>query len=69
MTIQEALNRLHLREDWNTVLDHIKVEFDSAMLDFQTPELLDNPQKLARLAGEISALDRLLKTFSHAEEE
>ncbi|MAM93001.1 MAG: hypothetical protein CMI15_16260 [Opitutaceae bacterium] len=69
MTLQESLNSLHTREDWDCILDHIKVELETAMLDFQTPELLDNPQKLARLAGEISAFDRLLRVFSHAEEE
>ena len=68
MNLQEALIKLHTREDWDCSLDHIKVELETAMLDFQTPELLDNPQKLARLAGEISAFDRLLRVFSHAEE-
>ena len=68
MTLQKALFQLHAREDWDVILDHIKVELETAMLDFQTPELLDNPQKLARLAGEISALDRLLRVFSHGEE-
>ena len=68
MNLQEALIKLHTREDWDCILDHIKVELETAMLDFQTPELLDNPQKLARLAGEISAFDRLLRVFSNAEE-
>jgi len=69
MTLQKALFQLAAREDWDVILDHIKVELETAMLDFQTPELLDNPQKLARLAGEISAFDRLLRVFSHAEAE
>ena len=69
MTLQKALLQLHAREDWDVILDHIRVELETAMLDFQTPELLDNPQKLARLAGEISALDRLLRVFSHDEAE
>ena len=68
MTLQKALLQLHAREDWDVILDHIKVELEPAMLDFQTPELLDNPQKLARLAGEISAFDRLIRVFSHDEE-
>ena len=68
MTLQKALLQLHAREDWDVILDHIRVELETAMLDFQTPELLDNPQKLARLAGEISALDRLLRVLSHDEE-
>jgi hypothetical protein len=68
MTLQKALLQLHAREDWDVILDHIRVELETAMLDFQTPELLDNPQKLARLAGEISAFDRLIRVFSHGEE-
>ena len=68
MTLQKALLQLHAREDWDVILDHIKVELETAMLDFQSPDQLDNPQKLARLAGEISALDRLLRVFSHGEE-
>ena len=68
MTLQKALLQLHAREDWDVILDHIKVELETAMLDFQSPDQLDNPQKLARLAGEISALDRLLRVFSHDEE-
>ena len=68
MTLQKALLQLHAREDWDVILDHIRVELETAMLDFQSPDQLDNPQKLARLAGEISALDRLIRVFSHGEE-
>ena len=68
MTLQKALLQLHAREDWDVILEHIKVELETAMLDFQSPDQLDNPQKLARLAGEISALDRLIRVFSHGEE-
>ena len=69
MTLQKALLQLHAREDWDVILDHIRVELETAMLDFQSPDQLDNPQKLARLAGEIAALDRLIRVFSHAEED
>ena len=68
MTLQKALLQLHAREDWDVILDHIRVELETAMLDFQSPDQLANPQKLARLAGEISALDRLIRVFSHGEE-
>ena len=69
MTLQKALLQLHAREDWDVILDHIRVELETAMLDFQSPDQLDNPQKLARLAGEIAALDRLIRVFSHVEED
>lgn len=66
MTLAEAIENLHAREDWDTVVAHVRAELNSAMLDFQTPDLLDNPQKLARLAGEIAAFDRLVRIFSNA---
>ena len=66
MTLAEAIEYLHAREDWDTVVAHVRAELNSAMLDFQTPDLLDNPQKLARLAGEIAAFDRLVRIFSNA---
>ena len=69
MTLTEVLKNMRAREDWEVIVGYIRTELETAMLDFQTPELLDNPQKLARLAGEIAALDRLIRVFSHAEED
>ena len=59
MTLQQALNRLKGRDDWNIVLDYLLAERESAIGDFQSADHLDNPTKLARLSGEISALDRI----------
>lgn len=69
MTLQQALNNMRAREDWGVIVDHVRIELETAMLDFQSPDQLDNPHKLARLAGEIAALDRLIRVFSHAEED
>ena len=69
MTLTEALKNLRAREDWDTIVAHVRTELETAMMDFQSPDQLDNPQKLARLAGEIAALDRLIRVFSHAEED
>ena len=66
MTLADAIENLRAREDWDTVVAHVRAELNSAMLDFQTPDRLDNPQKLARLAGEIAAFDRLVRIFSNA---
>ena len=67
MTLTEALNQMRAREDFEVIVGHIRIELETAMMDFQSPDQLDNPQKLARLAGEIAALDRLIRVFSHAE--
>ena len=59
MTLKDALLRLRGRDDWEIVLDYLMAERESALGDFQSPDHLDNPTKLARLSGEISALDRI----------
>jgi hypothetical protein len=37
---------------------------EAALMDFQHSDLTDNPHKLAKLAGEIAALDRVLRVLS-----
>jgi hypothetical protein len=63
MNIKQALSRLRGREDWGVVLDYLAAEREQAIGDFQMSEQLDTPNKLARLAGEISALDRIHQTL------
>ena len=64
MTLREAIPHLSGLPAWEAVLGHLETERDSALSDFQDYELLDNPQRLARLGGEIAALDRLLRSFN-----
>ena len=64
MTLPLALARLRGRDDWEVVIAHVAAERDAALADFQDGSLLDSPQQLARLAGEIGALDRLWRIFS-----
>lgn len=63
MTFQQALDRLKGRDDWDIILDYLSAERESAIGDFQSPDHLDNTVKLARLSGEISAIDRILITL------
>jgi hypothetical protein len=63
MTFKQALSRLRGRDDWDIVLDYLLAERESAIGDFQSADHLDNPAKLARLSGEISALDRIYQTL------
>ena len=60
---------LHGRDDWNAVLEYLEKERESCLGDFQDPERLENPQALARLAGEISAFDRALRNLTYDSEE
>jgi hypothetical protein len=64
MTIKDALLRLKDREDWDEVLDYRAKERDAALMDFQHSDLTDNPHKLAKLAGGIAAIDRVLRVLS-----
>ena len=70
MNLKDAVPRLYGNDAFDAVLDYLRAERDAALHDFQDPDLLDNPQKLARLAGEIAALDRTLKNLDpeHAPE-
>jgi hypothetical protein len=65
MTLKEALTRLHSREDWDEVLDYLAKEREAAIMDFQHTDLTDNPHKLAKLAGEIAAIDRVLRVLQN----
>ena len=64
MTLKQALTRLKDRDDWDEVLICLAKEREAALMDFQHSDLTDNPHKLAKLAGEIAALDRVLRVLS-----
>ena len=64
MTLPQALARLRGRDDCKVVLHYLSAERYAALQDFQNGDLLDNPQKLARLSGEIAALDRIEQTLA-----
>lgn len=65
MTFDQAIASLSIREEWGVVLDFIQEERESAISDFQNPDYIDNACKLARLAGEIAALDRVLQNLQN----
>ena len=66
MTFDQAIASLSIREEWDVIIDFITEQREIAIADFQNPDLTDNPSKLARLAGEIAALDRVLQNFQNA---
>ena len=69
MNLSKAIARLHGRDDWNVVLDYLEKEREGCLSAFQDPARLENPQFLARLAGEISAFDRALRNLRYDDRE
>ena len=65
MTLKQALTRLKDRHDWDEVLIYLAKEREAALMDFQHSDLTDNPDKLAKLAGEIAAIDRVLRVLQN----
>jgi hypothetical protein len=68
MTLNEALISLANRDDFSVVRRFIEEQKEFCLSDFQDPELIDNPSKLARLAGEIGALVRIVESLKEPDD-
>ena len=68
MTLPEALASLADRDDFQVVRRFIESQLDFCLADFQDPDLIDNPSKLARLAGEIGGLTRIVEALKGEED-
>ena len=68
MTLDEALISLKGRDDFQVVRRFIEDQKEFALSDFQDPETIDNPTKLARLAGEIGGLSRLVEALKEPDD-
>jgi hypothetical protein len=64
MTLPEALASLSDRDDFKVVRRFILEQRDFCLSDFQDSQLIDNPSKLARLAGEIGGLTRIVEALN-----
>lgn len=67
MTLGDAVAGLGEQTEWVVIKDFIKEQRDICLVDFQDYTHVDNPQKLARLSGEIAGLTRILEAFDNAE--
>jgi hypothetical protein len=61
MELSVALARLGSDEYFAAVVEFVKSERERCLVDFQNLDMVEKPQALAYLAGEIAAFDRLLK--------
>ena len=67
MTLSDAVAGLGEQTEWVVIKDFIKEQRDMCLVDFQDYNHVDNPQKLARLSGEIAGLTRILESLENAE--
>jgi len=67
MTLADAVAGLGQQTEWVVIKDFIKEQRDICLVDFQDYNHVDNPQKLARLSGEIAGLTRIMESLENAE--
>ena len=67
MTLGDAIAGLGNQTEFKVVKDFIKEQRDMCLVDFQDYTHVDNPQKLARLSGEIAGLTRIIESLDNAE--
>ncbi len=69
MNLSDAIAGLNDQTEWKFVKKFIKEQRDSCLVDFQDYTHVDNPQKLARLSGEIAGLSRLISCIENEEDD
>ena len=67
MNLGDAVAGLGDQTEWLVIKDFIKEQRDMCLVDFQDYPHVDNPQKLARLSGEIAGLTRIIESLENAE--
>ena len=67
MNLGDAIAGLGDQTEFQVVKDFIKEQRDLCLVDFQDYTHVDNPQKLARLSGEIAGLTRIIESLENAE--
>ena len=67
MNLGDAVAGLGDQTEWLVIKEFIKEQRDMCLVDFQDYTHVDNPQKLARLSGEIAGLTRIIESLENAE--
>ena len=60
MTIQDAVAGLKDLTEYKAIIEFIKEQKESCLVDFMDYQHIDSPEKLARLSGEIAAFHRII---------
>jgi len=69
MNLSDAIAGLGDQTEWKFVKKFIKEQRDSCLVDLQDYNHVDNPQKLARLSGEIAGLSRVISCIENEEDD
>jgi len=67
MNLGDAIAGLGEMSEWKYIRGYIREQRDMCLVDFQDYTHVDNPQKLARLSGEIAGLSRIIESLENAE--
>ena len=67
MNLGDAIAGLGEMSEWKYIQGYIREQRDMCLVDFQDYTHVDNPQKLARLSGEIAGLTRIIESLENAE--
>jgi hypothetical protein len=60
VTIQDAVAGLKDLTEFKALVEFIKEQKESCLVDFMDYQHIDSPEKLARLSGEIAAFHRII---------
>ena len=68
MSFEKAVKALRYNPEWKIIVEALRNDREALINDFHSPEILDNPQALARLGGEIASVDRIIKSLTYESE-
>ena len=69
MTIQDAVAGLKDLTEFKAVINFIKEQKESCLVDFMDYQHIDSPEKLARLSGEIAAFHRIITLLDEKDDD
>ena len=69
MTIQDAVAGLKDLTEFKAVINFIKEQKESCLVDFMDYQHIDSPEQLARLSGEIAAFHRIITLLDEKDDD
>jgi hypothetical protein len=69
VTIQDAVAGLKDLTEFKAVINFIKEQKESCLVDFMDYQHIDSPEKLARLSGEIAAFHRIITLLDEKDDD